>query len=153
MNTLFKVSLNKYTIKKLSTVAFVKVTCLSKPQEANLNIDDIIKHSDNLYNLKQYLQAYELLKHYKNYKNVVIIKHLCKILLKLSSESYYSKEIHLEMINEGIAIIENALDYNYNDYELHKWLGIFLNAQAKYKKFVEKIENAVKIKKHLLVSM
>lgn len=116
----------------------------------NRSIPEIIREADKLFEQGSYLEVYELLNRVKYIGNVDIQWRISRCLFKLSGMKGIADDIKNEMILEAYGFITSALAAESENFNIHKWMAILLDAKCGIEGTECRVRHAAKIKEHML---
>ncbi|XP_066582827.1 regulator of microtubule dynamics protein 1-like [Prorops nasuta] len=126
-------------------------TLISTKNEKNNNRDTLITRADALFDLDQYQQIYDLLKDYKDSKDVEILWRISRALYKMS-QTKNSAEAK-QLIEEAFNLLTEALEIQENHYAVHKWMSVILDSKSGFEGIKERIKQLYNVKQHMIRAM
>lgn len=87
------------------------------------------------------------------HNNAEVKWRMCRALYNLAKEVKYDQKYRKGLIEEAYEIISNKLSQSHDNYAVHKWYALILEAKSSYDGYKEKIKQLEKIKEQLDVSI
>lgn len=77
---------------------------------------------------------------------------ICRVLYNMAKESKLDKVQKRELISQAYDIISKQIDSNPDNYAVHKWYALLLDAKSSQEGIKERIKQLENVKKHMDVS-
>ncbi|XP_061708733.1 regulator of microtubule dynamics protein 1-like isoform X1 [Cydia pomonella] len=107
-----------------------------------------LDHADQLFENGHIEECYQYLKNCQN-NDVEIQWRLCRVMYNMAKETKYEKSYKRELISEAYHIISGILKDNYDNYAVHKWYALLLDAESTEIGLKERIKQLENVKKHM----
>jgi len=130
------------------TLASVTVSPVEEKSRETDKISESITLADKLFNENSYKELYDLLIQFKDVENAEILWRLARAAHKLSysaSSAAEEKNLHYE----GYGYLQRALKLDPDNYAVHKWLFVLIDAKASHEGLKVRITESLNIKKHI----
>ncbi|GBP21986.1 Regulator of microtubule dynamics protein 1 [Eumeta japonica] len=89
----------------------------------------------------------------KDAQHVEVQWRLCRVLYNISKQPKTDKEEKKAIIFEAYQIISEQLNKHSNNYAVHKWYALLLDAKSSYDGIKERIKQLENVKKHMDVAV
>ncbi|XP_068626733.1 regulator of microtubule dynamics protein 1-like [Battus philenor] len=124
----------------------------SKPATKSDKKDDIImiiEKADKEFDSGHYEDCYQTLNISKLQDNVDVRWRLCRALYNMAKDSKYDLNYRKNLITQAYEIIENEITKSQENYAVHKWFALILEAKTSYEGYKERIKQLDNIKEHM----
>lgn len=109
----------------------------------------VIDDSDELFENGHYEECYNLLKNYEENQDIEIQWRICRALYNMAKESKYNNAQKKDFIFQAYEIISKHLNNNENNFAVHKWYALILDAKSHHNGIKERIQQLENVKKHM----
>jgi len=130
------------------SIASLAVLPAEKNSETD-KINSIIMEADKLFNQHTYTELYDLLIQYKDSENADILWRLARATHKLTYSTSSAAEVK-KLHYEAYGYVEKALKLDPDNYAVHKWLFVLLDAKASHEGLKVRILESPNVKKHII---
>ncbi|KAF7997157.1 hypothetical protein HCN44_005434 [Aphidius gifuensis] len=108
----------------------------------------LLAKADALYENSEYQNVYDLLKKYKENKDVEILWRLARTLFNMSKTA--SDVEGKKMIYEAYELIDEALKLKDDHWAVHKWFAVVLDKKNNYEGIKARLNSLYTVKTHLM---
>ncbi|XP_023946540.2 regulator of microtubule dynamics protein 1 isoform X1 [Bicyclus anynana] len=127
------------TIKKNNTNT-------DKPKDP---ISSILDTADGTFEMGRYEECYNILTNVQNEKDIEVKWRICRVLYNMAKDSKYDEQYKKDIISQAYDIIAPEVDQNWDNFAVHKWYALTLDAKSSYIGIKEKITQLENVKKHM----
>ncbi|OWF45108.1 regulator of microtubule dynamics protein 1-like [Mizuhopecten yessoensis] len=153
-------TIQKYSLVKLlprpaviTSIATVSAVSLfakkNEPETGGLRNKTLIEKADELYDARQTINLYNLLKDNLDENDDEILWRLARASCDMSRMSKTPNVCRTYMF-EGFEYAKRALELNNSNFASHKWYAILLDKTAEFEGNKKRIENAFLVKEHFV---
>ncbi|XP_067005992.2 regulator of microtubule dynamics protein 1 isoform X1 [Anabrus simplex] len=108
----------------------------------------LLDRADELYNANRYEETYNSLKEYQDTDDVEVLWRLSRALYSHSKQERDSKK-KKELVAESFRLIKHALSLEKDNWAVHKWYAVLLDANASHEGIKARISELTNVKHHL----
>ncbi|CAK1601928.1 unnamed protein product [Parnassius mnemosyne] len=113
-------------------------------EDINKGLEEADKEFDN----GRYEDCYNTLIKSKFQNDVDVKWRICRVLYTMSKDSKYDQSYRKDLIKQAYDIIAYELPNSGDNYAVHKWYALILDAKTSFEGYKERIKHLEKIKEH-----
>ncbi|XP_037032033.1 regulator of microtubule dynamics protein 1-like [Bradysia coprophila] len=114
---------------------------------SNLTLADLLQNADQLFDESKYQETLDVLNNFEDQSSADIKWRLGRAMYKLSKVETKRKD---ELIRKGFALVDEALKINDQDFAIHKWFAILLDANSELDGIKARVSQLETVKKHMI---
>lgn len=114
---------------------------------SNHTLADLLQNADQLFDESKYQETLDVLNNFEDQSSAEIKWRQGRAMFKLSQVETKRKD---ELIRKGYALVGEALKLNDQDFAIHKWFAILLDANSELDGVKARVSQLETVKKHMI---
>ncbi|XP_045773775.1 regulator of microtubule dynamics protein 1-like isoform X1 [Maniola jurtina] len=109
----------------------------------------ILDTADGVFDMGRYEECYNILINCKDPEDIEVKWRLCRVLYNMAKDAKYDEQYKRAIISQAHEIITSELERNWDNFAVHKWYALTLDAKSSIGGVKEKIKQLENVKKHM----